>query len=227
MIRILSTKILSQQQKALLYPLNIMLEEYEGISVSYKAFRLSKAFDYLLITSQNAVRSLLAHLKGIADPASLLEKKAFCVGEKTALLLKRSGIDVEHSEKNAEALAHYLVEQHSKNTFLFLCGDKRREELPDILKKHKIDFQEVVVYETSLNPVTIDREYDGYLFFSPSAVKSFAMKNPSRTGTAFCIGPTTAEAARNARFPVKVAASPSVEGVLQLLIDSYNYKKKN
>lgn len=227
MIRILSTKILSQQQKALLYPLNIMLEEYEGISVSYKSFTLNTAFDYLLITSQNAVRSLLAHLKGAAEPASLLEKKAFCVGEKTALLLERSGIGVQHCEKNAQALAHYLVEQHPQKAFLFLCGDKRREELPSILKKHKIDFQEVVVYETSLNPVAFDREYDGYLFFSPSAVKSFAMKNPSRTGTAYCIGPTTAEAARNTRFPVKVAASPSVEAVLQLLIDTYNNKKKN
>ena len=225
MIRILSTKILSQQQKALLFPLNILLEEYEGISVSYTAFTLNKAFDYLLITSQNAVRSLLAHLKGVADPASLLEKKAFCVGEITALLLERSGIGVVHFENNAEALGHYLVEKHPQNTFLFLCGDKRREELPGILKKHSIDFQEVVVYQTSLNPVAIDREYDGYLFFSPSAVKSFTMKNPLRTGTAFCIGPTTAEAARNARFPVKVAASPSVEGVLQLLIDTYNTKK--
>lgn len=227
MIRILSTKILSQQQKALINSLNLKLEEYEAISISYKPFTTNKEFDFYLITSQNAVRSLLAHLKGAADPGFLLGKKAFCVGEKTAHLLQRSGIEVQHHEKNAEALAHYLVDQYPQNSFLFLCGDKRREELPRILKEHKIGFQELVVYETSLNPVAIDREYDGYLFFSPSAVKSFAMKNPACSGTAYCIGPTTAEAAKNARFPVKVAASPSVEAVLQLLIATYKNSQKN
>ncbi len=227
MIRILSTKILAQQHKALLFPLNLRLEEYEAISVSYRAFTPNKEFDHYLITSQNAVRSLLAHLKGAEDPESLLEKDAFCVGEKTARLLERSGIGVRHHENNAEALAHYLVEHYSQTTFLFLCGDKRRAELPGILKENAIKFEELVVYETSLNGVAFDREFDAYLFFSPSAVKSYAMKNPISSGTAFCIGPTTAEAARNAGFPVKIAATPTVEAVLQLLIKYYNNKQTN
>ncbi len=220
MMKILSTKILTESQKALLQPLNIALTEYEAISVSYLAFEAAGKFDHYLITSQNAVRSFLAHLKGCNNPDSLLRKSAFCVGEKTAALLGKIGVQVLHYEENAEALGHYVVNHHSQSSFLFLCGDKRREELPGILNENEISYREVHVYETNLNAIRFDKDYDGYLFFSPSAVKSYVMKNPINSGTAYCIGPTTAEAARNTGISVRVADSPSVEAVLAMLVQS-------
>ncbi len=219
-MRILSTKILTETQKALLDPVNISLTEYQAISVSYRAFKPDGNFDYYLITSQNAVRSLLAHLKGCKNPEFLLSKRAFCVGKKTAALLEHIGIQVMHYEENAETLGQFLADHHSQNSFLFLCGDKRRKELPDILNESGISYREIHVYESNLNAIAFEIDYDGYLFFSPSAVKSYVMKNPMNSGTAYCIGPTTAKAAETAGMSVQVADSPTVEAVLALLIQT-------
>ena len=220
-MRILSTKILTESQKALLRPLDIALTEYQAISVSYLAFEPAGKFDYYLITSQNAVRSLLAHTTGCNDPEILLSKSAFCVGKKTAALLEHIGIRVVHFEESAAALGHYLVHHHAQSSFLFLCGDMRREELPGILNEKGISYREVHVYETALNAVSFETDYDAYLFFSPSAVKSYLMKNSHNSGTAYCIGPTTAAAARNAGLSVHVADSPTVEAVLNLLVQKH------
>ena len=195
--------------------------EYEAISISYNAFDIPQDFDYFLITSQNAVRSLMVHLKSASDPQQILMKSAFCVGPKTASLLGRIGLHVAHFESNARSLGQYLVENHPQNSFLFLCGDKRREELPVLLNENKIGFTEKVVYETSLNAVALETNYDAYLFFSPSAVKSFTMKNKPLKGTAYCIGHTTAEAANQLGLPVLISESPTVESVLDLLIQNF------
>ncbi|MBT8320831.1 MAG: uroporphyrinogen-III synthase [Eudoraea sp.] len=223
-MNILATKILSDTQKELLKPLEVSFMEYEAISISYRAFDVPQDFDYFLITSQNAVRSLMVHLKSASDSQHILTKSAFCVGSKTALLLGRTGLYVDHFEDNASLLGKYLVEHHPNHTFLFLCGDKRREELPVLLNKNSIAFKERIVYDTSLNPVALDTNYDAYLFFSPSAVKSFAMKNKPEKGIVYCIGHTTAEAAKNLKLPIRISESPTVESVLDLVIQ--NLKKR-
>ena len=66
--------------------------------------------------------------------------------------------------------------------------------------------------------------YDAYLFFSPSAVKSFTIKNKPLEGDVYCIGHTTAEAANQLGLPVQIAQSPTVESVLDLLVQ--NLKKR-
>jgi uroporphyrinogen-III synthase len=51
----------------------------------------------------------------------------------------------------------------------------------------------VVVYETIETPVKIDKKYNGILFFSPSAARSFFSINKIDTDTVlFAIGTTTA-----------------------------------
>ena len=223
-MKLLSTKILADTQKELLRSSDISLMEYEAISISYNAFEIPKDFDYYLITSQNAVRSLMVHLKTTFDPQPLLIKSAFCVGSKTASLLGRAGVHVSHFEANARLLGEYLVEHYPKQSYLFLCGDRRREELPMQLSENNISFREQVVYETSLNAVALETNYDAYLFFSPSAVKSFAMKNKPQKGVAYCIGHTTAEAANQLGLPIQISKSPTIESVLDLVIE--NFKKR-
>nr|WP_304608085.1 uroporphyrinogen-III synthase [Lentiprolixibacter aurantiacus] len=196
--------------------------EYEAISISYNAFDIPRDYDYLLITSQNAVRSLMVHLKSSSDPEHILTRSVFCVGSKTASLLGKVGLHVSHFEANAKALGQYLIEHHPNCSFLFLCGDKRREELPALLNEHEISYQEKLVYETSLNAVALETSYDAYLFFSPSAVKSFAMKNKPANGVSYCIGHTTAEAANLLGLPVFISESPTVESVLDCLIQNLN-----
>ena len=219
-MRVLSTRILSDAQKGLLESTGIQLMEYEAISISYKSFDITEEFDYFLITSQNAVRSLIVYLKSASDPQKILAKSAFCVGSKTASFLSRAGLEVSHFEDNAKSLGEYLVEHHSGNSFLFLCGDKRRDELPALLNDHKVAYNEQVVYETSLNAVALESSYDAYLFFSPSGVKSFSMKNKPLHGTCYCIGHTTAEAASQLGLPLLIAETPTIESVLDLLVQN-------
>ncbi|RFS19745.1 uroporphyrinogen-III synthase [Chitinophaga silvatica] len=77
----------------------------------------------------------------------------------------------------------------------FFCGNQRRNELPDTLTQAGITINEFVIYENIPTPEVSDITYDGILFFSPSAVKSFFSANriPSST-VCFAIGTTTAEA---------------------------------
>ena len=77
---------------------------------------------------------------------------------------------------------------------IFFCGDQRRDELPGLLKKNKIEVKEIVVYKTTATPEKIEKRYDGILFFSPSAIKSFFQKNKlDEQVTLFVIGNTTAD----------------------------------
>jgi uroporphyrinogen-III synthase len=76
---------------------------------------------------------------------------------------------------------------------IFFCGNLRRNELPDALRTKGIEVKEVIVYKTSLVPVSINKRYDAVLFFSPSAAESFFSKNSVPRNTAlFVMGETTA-----------------------------------
>ncbi len=63
------------------------------------------------------------------------------------------------------------------------------------LKNKGIKLTEIIVYQTTLTPVAIEKKYDGILFFSPSAVESFFSRNTiPPTTTLFSIGTSTVEA---------------------------------
>ncbi|GEP91954.1 uroporphyrinogen-III synthase [Chitinophaga terrae (ex Kim and Jung 2007)] len=77
----------------------------------------------------------------------------------------------------------------------FFCGSQRRDELPGILTAGGIKVNEYVIYENIPVPTVAGSEYDGILFFSPSAVKSFFSANRIPPATVcFAIGSTTARA---------------------------------
>jgi uroporphyrinogen-III synthase len=57
-----------------------------------------------------------------------------------------------------------------------------------------VGVKEIVVYKTIATPKKIEKKYDGILFFSPSAVKSFFQENKLDDQTIlFAIGNTTAD----------------------------------
>ena len=72
-----------------------------------------------------------------------------------------------------------------------------------------------------LSPEKIDDEVSGVLFYSPSGIDSYLKEN-NTDKTAFCIGETTAKAARNHFENVQVANLPSVESLLELVKTHYN-----
>jgi uroporphyrinogen-III synthase len=94
---------------------------------------------------------------------------------------------------NATDLAELIIEESEDDEVLFFCGDHHRPELPEVLGRNGFDVAEIIVYQTVLVPHKLEKNYDGILFFSPSAVKSFFENNKIAEQTVlFAIGETTA-----------------------------------
>lgn len=126
--------------------------------------------------------------------------------------------------RNATELAKLIVQESKTSSVVFFCGDKRRDELPEILKQHGIAVEEVIVYETTEVPVVIAENYDGIFFFSPSAVKSFfAVNKPEKHTICFAIGDTTARALEDyTDNRIVTGTRPEVDEMVQTAILYFN-----
>ena len=145
-----------------------------------------------IFTSMNAVDAVSTFL----DEDELPFWKIYCIGHSTNKLVEHYfGKDkIAGTAANAKELAEKIIEQeNSVENCLFFTGIKRREELPNALFDAGFNLQEIFVYETLTIPRKVEEEYHGILFFSPSAVKSFFVKNkPASSTIFFAIGATTA-----------------------------------
>lgn len=215
---ILSTKKLAPNQKELLLNSGISLVEYDAIKISSHDFSIDhRNIPNAIFTSKNAVKAL--------QHTDMQIDNCFCVGEKTLALLEERGYKVVENADNSADLAQKIIQKHSDKHFIFFSGNKRRDELPQLLKTNNISFEEIHVYKTSLNLKKFETEFDGILFFSPSGVESFSIKNQINA-PAFCIGKTTAEEARKHTNNVIVASKPTIENVIARVV-TYFKKGKN
>lgn len=146
----------------------------------------------VVFTSQNAV-------KAIAE--SLYEQEPdwyiYCLEGKTKqLAAAHFGEErIVGTADTAVDLAWLIVEEDNTDEVIFFCGDKRLNDLPDVLQQHGIAVNEIMVYETVAVPQKTDKEYRGVLFFSPSAVDSFfSVNHPDHDIVFFATGATTAKA---------------------------------
>jgi len=210
---ILSTKILSLAQKELLLNSGLGLVEYDAIKVEFLDFKVDKKADNYIFTSQNGVRAFLKNQAGLLSSAKA-GARCYCVGLKTKSFLEKHGLKVTEMAKNSIELGQEIEKNYKNESFLFFCGNRRREELPLILKENKIDFTEVEVYKTSLHKKKFNTVFDGVLFFSPSAVESYQLENKIKESIAFCIGATTAQEAKKHTSTIVTATKTTIENVI-------------
>ncbi|HTS45862.1 MAG TPA: uroporphyrinogen-III synthase [Puia sp.] len=120
---------------------------------------------------------------------------------------------------NAVSIADKIVADHIKEV-LFFCGNLRRDEIPSSLANHGIKVHEVAVYNTILTPQPVDNNYNGILFFSPSAVESyFSANKPEKEVVLFAIGDTTAGSIKKfSQNKIVISESPEKEGLSKLAI---------
>lgn len=222
---ILSTKLLTPGQQAILNDAGIDFLEYQAIKIQHRIFELPDGFDNYIFTSQNAVEAFFHYLSNYQGNGQL-EKACFCVGEKTKLLLQKNGLKVVKMAQNAAELAHFIAKYHKNESFLFLCGNRRNDDLPAILSKNEIHFKEITVYDTELTSQHFSESFDGILFFSPSGVKSYTMANYIGNSVAFCIGNTTAEEASLLTDSIVVPETPTIENLLKKVNSHYNSSLK-
>lgn len=212
--RIISTKKLTAPQKELLLNADISFVEADFIKPEPIEFKCPPHIKNAVFTSKNAVKPVLKENVKIDN--------CFCVGDKTEALLEKNGLTVLEKAYQAKALAEKIIKNHADKDFIFFCGDKRREELPEFLNKHNINLQEIEVYKTELNSKQIEGNFDGVMFFSPSAVQSFVLRNEFENMTAFCIGKTTQAEAKKYTNNIITANKASIENVIVQVIKYYS-----
>jgi len=94
--------------------------------------------------------------------------------------------------KNASVLSRKIIDTHSIKEVIFFCGDQRLDDLPETLRTNNIRVQEVIAYQTLQTPHDVQEDYDGVMFFSPTAAHSFFSSNTLPTNVPlFSIGKTT------------------------------------
>lgn len=198
-IRILSTRPLDEAvtEKAAFQNVEIdamsfiRVKKMVSEDVSKRINILSRQRATVVFTSMNAVEVVIEIVP--VDPL-VPDWRIYCMGGATFTLVKKYWPydKIAFTAKDATELAKAIVIDKVEQ-IVFFCGDKRREELPDLLKQQDIQVEELVVYETIETPAVIKENYDGVLFFSPSAVRSFFSCNqPGAETIFFAIGNTTA-----------------------------------
>ena len=155
---------------------------------------LLKEKTVVVFTSNNAVKSIAEYLEN-----SQPDWKIFCIGNTTYTLARKyfGGDRITQTASTAAELAEKIIANVQEREVIFFCGNLRRNDLPDAVRQKGIAVREITVYQTTLSPIAVEKEYDAVLFFSPSAAESFFINNslPIKT-VLFVIGNTTAESIR-------------------------------
>lgn len=217
---VLSTKILKPSQKELFLNSGLSLVEYDAIKIEFLDTKIPFEYQNYIFTSKNAVKVFLRQI----NESQKKKIQTFCVGEKTKALLEDNGLNVVETAEYATALAAIIVKNYKEETFLFLCGNKRRDVLPVAMTENNIQFKELNVYRTILSPKAFHRDFDGILFFSPSGIQSYLSENTIGNSILFCIGETTAAEAQKHSKNIIVANKPTVENVLVQVIKKLSFR---
>lgn len=192
-------------------------------------------YDWIAFTSPVAVRFFRRRLSACGkDARSLSGVKIASVGTTTARTLRRRGVepDIIADGSGAAALVDAIREACGGESarVLFPRSDIARSTLPQRLRDAGFAVDEVIAYRTlSANPGDsvlreIEMGVDAVLFFSPSAAKRFAELGIDTGGKIVgCIGPSTAEAAREVGMNVDVVAREHTSyGLLTALAEHFS-----
>ena len=202
--RLLSTKILSPQQRQRLLQTGVSYSERNFITTKALPFSADVSEQTLIFTSQNAVKAVFEQHNFSGKTAIVWAKKQKHMQEK--------GQNVVKMTYNSADLAEFIAKM-TKMALLFFAGKQRRSELETVLSAEGITLAVVEVYETIAQPKAVGA-FDGVLFYSPSGVNSFHQNNTLNDSVGFALGSTTAEALAPHTSTIITATQPTVEHLI-------------
>jgi uroporphyrinogen-III synthase len=171
-----------------------------------------QSYDWIVFTSSTGVRFFVERMRELGLAARWSGKPLVsAVGEKTAKALNFAGLHVSFipSKFLTSALGDELPSGEGSKVLL-LRANIAEPELANRLVRRRFEVDDTAIYRTNYLEADLDAKnfipVDLVIFGSPSAVKGFCDRIPShvldrvRRAKAACIGPVTADAARQAGF---------------------------
>jgi uroporphyrinogen-III synthase len=200
-------------------------------------------FDWLLFTSQNALRALQERCLSMGRPIAEIFSgaKIAAVGPATADSAQAAGLRVAHVSKihNGVALAEELASEVRGKAVLLPRSDRANPELIQVLERQGAKVTPVVAYKTvppSSEPPEICADLlrgraDAVLFFSPSAVHHLRdilgagrFHELSRQAIFVAIGPVSEKALQEDGVGrVLKAADTTVTAAVAILIEYFSH----
>ncbi len=196
-------------------------------------------YQWLIFTSGNGVRSVLARMEHVGLSVAQLEGvRVAAVGPRTAQALAEHGIPAAFvpTESRSRSLAESLGPVAGQRILLARADIADREPAEILLRRGARQVDDVVAYRTV--PAAphgralqeLRRGVDGITFTSPSTVLGFVDRGPEWreqvSGTIVAsIGPVTTAAARDAGLEVHVEAEErTMSGLVEALVRGFARK---
>lgn len=198
----------------------IQIKYIDDKDINERVQTLSSQYLHAIFTSAHAVKSVAGKVN-----TTTLPWKIFCLVGATQDAVKKyfPNASIIGTAHNAASLAEKIINNTDIPEFYFFCGNKRLDNIPRLLSENNIALNEFVVYETLLTPKTVQTNYDGILFFSPTAVASFFTVNTILNNThCFAFGDTTAKALQSFTKNIIVPPHPDVHQLLHLVKTTYH-----
>ena len=192
------------------------------------------AFDWVVFVSGNGVHFFVQRLHEKLGGIEVLGQLKFAtIGDKTAEQLKRiAGVDSSLSPESSdsESLAEALVETVGNGKVLLIRGNRGSSVLADRLSEARVDFQELVAYEShdvsNADPEIIQKLKSGqidWVTITSSAIarSSIAMLGDELKRTKIVsISPTTSQALEaGGVVPTAEAKQFNVAGMVKAILD--------
>lgn len=222
-LHIVSTRVLEQQLVQRLESAGIRVTEANFIQ---KSFSLPEKIDVgaihatIILTSKTAVHAWMRMVEKFNLDKQ--QYRVYCLSMATQALAQENNLPIAGVAYQASSLADIILNDKALSKVTFVCGNLRRDELPVKLRKNNVHVSEIVAYKTEHTPLKIEPTYNGVLFFSPSTVDSFLLRNTTHDATAFCLGSTTADHCRKSGFSeIQVAEVHTPESLVNKVIHYY------
>ncbi len=207
--------------EAILAP-TIVIEPPDDQLAAHRSIDELSSYAWVVFTSANGVDAFFDRLASLdADARYVGGVKVAAIGDKTAERLARYGLrpDIVPAEFVSEEIARALIEAaHPGDRILVYRAQDARDILPQMLEDAGLEPTVVAAYRTAFvsDPEFRDKieRADVLTFTSASTVRGFVgqFEGEARAveaaceKTIACIGPITAEAAREAGLQVDVVA---------------------
>ena len=198
--------------------LGLKAKHYPLLEIKPEPFTLNSDYDYILISSSNALYAL----------GTVSKKPAIVIGQKTAARVEQIGFNVEHIFTDSYEIIQKITGKIIKDArILYLSGNHISSDLDLKLKVMGYTLTRIVVYKSIAKtelPESILEAVDIIVFYSPRTAEIFASLNHSDLTDiiAICISSKTAQKLKGCNFKeIAVANAPNEEEIIKS-IQNYN-----